>query len=375
MTPASNRFESLGARQRTALLLAVVLLAAILLAALAEGGLRLRQYLKHGSSSGGIEELYRYDEALDLRVPVAGFETERVRINSLGFRGPEIPQPKPAGTLRVAFVGASTTFCASLDQEDVWAGKVIERLAAHYPDQRFDYVNAGVPGYVAESSARNLAFRVAPLAPDIVIIYHATNDLSSNGRAAAKRAGWQGAHGEQQLSWLSQYSVLVYLLEKNLKVWTAQRRASDLARADAAKIEVPPAALAEPFEADLRALVAEAQAVADQVVLVTFSPRVRQEQSTEVRAEAAVTSLYYMPFMSLQGLIDGFAAYNEVIRKVGRDADVLVIGGEHEIPGTGEYYVDSVHFTARGGARMAARVADGLIGSGALDDALAKAAP
>ncbi len=111
----------------------------------------------------------------------------------------------------------------------------------------------------------------------------------------------------------------------------------------------------------------KAHEVTDHVVLVTFSTRFREEQTPGERAAGAVTSLYYMPFMTLQGLVDSFAAYNRIIREIGRETDTLVIDGEHDTPGTAKYFVDSVHFTDVGSERMAQRIADALISESIVD--------
>src|SRR5687768_16193849 len=95
-------------------LLIVVVIAAVALMLLgAEGATRLRQKLKYGSTAT-LEESYTVDPRINLRVPVANFNNGRISVNSLGFRGPEIAVPKPAGTLRLAFLGASTTWCAEV---------------------------------------------------------------------------------------------------------------------------------------------------------------------------------------------------------------------------------------------------------------------
>ena len=61
--------------------------------------------------------------------------------------------------------------------------------------------------------------------------------------------------------------------------------------------------------------------------------------------------------MSVDSLIDSYEWYNDVIRDVAAKAGVLLIGDEHRIPG------DSVHFTDKGGAVMAARVTAALLTS------------
>src|SRR5262245_33313269 len=93
------RLSMRGKRLAVALLTLIVLLAMLLAA---EIGVRVRQQLKYGSTSV-VEEYYTYDPKTDLRVPVANLARGRISINSLGFRGPEIPTAKPAGTVRLAF--------------------------------------------------------------------------------------------------------------------------------------------------------------------------------------------------------------------------------------------------------------------------------
>ncbi len=75
---------------------------------------------------------------------------------------------KPADTLRIAFVGASTTFSAEVSSNDMtWPHLVTEAIQGQYPDVSIDYVNAAVPGYTVKSSLINFRRRVAPLHPDI----------------------------------------------------------------------------------------------------------------------------------------------------------------------------------------------------------------
>ncbi len=84
---------------------------------LVEGAVRVRQYVWHGTFS---TTLFRssVDPVTGLEVPVAGETTGAIRINRLGFRGPEIEIPAPAGTIRIGFLGASTTFCAEASSNE-----------------------------------------------------------------------------------------------------------------------------------------------------------------------------------------------------------------------------------------------------------------
>jgi hypothetical protein len=67
-----------------------------------------------------------------------------------------------------------------------------------------------------------------------------------------------------------------------------------------------------------------------------------------------------MPYMTAQGLIEGFEAYNEVIRDVAARTESLLIEAAHEIPGNAEHFHDSVHFRDAGSDLLARIVVEGL---------------
>jgi lysophospholipase L1-like esterase len=328
-----------------------------------EGAVRLRQYFRYGAIGTGIETLYTYDETLKLRIPIAGFKNDRISIDSKGFRNPEIVTPKPAEVVRIAFLGGSTTFSANASgNEFTWAQLVVDQLRREYPKISFDYINAGIPGYTTATSKKNLRLRVAPQKPNLIIIYHATNDLTRFSRIAAKKEGIKFIPETGRMSWISKYSLLFYLIEKNYLLWDTQK----IIQKDGEKLTVPVDKLSEPFRESLLDLVKESQKNSDKVVLITFSVQIRAQQSDEEKLQSAVTSLYYMPYIKPEGLIRYFSAYNSVIREVAAETGAFLIESEDVIPGTAEYFKDSVHFTNKGNGRMAKRVSSALVKSGIL---------
>lgn len=350
-----------------ALGLVVAVLVALLLAA-AEGVVRARQWSRHGTASS-FDSLYRVDPSIGLRVLVPGAKVGRISINSLGFRGPEIESAKPLGRIRVAFLGASTTFCAEVSSNDaVWPQIAIQRLRERFPGADFDFVNGAVPGYTVESSLKNLRHRIAPLRPDLVVVYHATNDLSVEARQLAEKQGLAAPRSRHEPSWLARNSRLWELVEKNLSVMAAKQGAES----SAGRVVLDEATLGSDFRRRLSELVDEAGQDGRRVAVATFSARLRAEQSPEEKKQAAVSALVYMPHMSLDGLITGYARYNDAIRAVAREKGALLIGGEHTIPGDGVHFSDSVHFTDTGARLMAARVADALAADPALAELVAK---
>jgi lysophospholipase L1-like esterase len=307
---------------------------------------------------------FETDPASGLRVPKPGITRGRdhvIEVNSLGFRGPELQMPKPPGRVRLAFLGGSTTFCAEASSnEATWPALVTAGLAHEFPAHSFDYVNAGAAAFTTVQLMTDLTVRVVPTDPDIVVIYEATNDLSADTREEALR---QGLPGTERLgtSWMAQHSVAWELIEKNL------RAASPAADTGAPTLHYDAVVLAETYRAHLTALVQEAKRRARTVVLITFAHKQRAGQTPDVQRAAATTSLLWMPYMSLQGVLDGFDAYDRVIREVGAAEGVLLVEGEEQIPGDDEHFADSVHLTDAGCRLQADRVVAALLASPQLD--------
>lgn len=338
-------------------LFVVPLVLVLLLLLAAEGATRLRQWTKVGTA-GSFTSLYRTDDAIGLRVLNPGVRVGRISTNAAGFRGPEITQPKPAGTLRIAFLGASTTFCAEASGDEmVWPHLVVDELKKRYPGVAFDFVNGGVPGYTVASSRQNLRHKVAPLAPDVIVVYHATNDLSAEVNTLAAAAGLGRAH--QQPGWLERHSLLWELVAKNLRVMAAQRTPEP---GSTAKLQVDSASLGSNFRTELGALLRESSATGARVAVATFSTHLRAGQTADEQKRAAVSALVYMPSMTPQSLVAGYARYNTLIADAARTEAALLIGGENDIPGNPAHFVDSVHFNDEGSRVMAARVAAALAG-------------
>ena len=88
-----------------------------------------------------------------------------------------MPLEKAKDEIRIATIGASTTANLNLNYEDNWPGKLGALLQSEFPDKQVTVINAGIPGFNTAQSIGNLTLRVLRFSPDVVIIYHAYNDL------------------------------------------------------------------------------------------------------------------------------------------------------------------------------------------------------
>jgi hypothetical protein len=70
-----------------------------------------------------------------------------VRINSLGYRGEEMPAAPQPSTVRIACVGDSWTFGMPVGQDQTYPSRLAAWLHQGQPDTRYDIQNFGVLGY------------------------------------------------------------------------------------------------------------------------------------------------------------------------------------------------------------------------------------
>lgn len=354
--------------QKTSILRLLATYLVIILVSLAcvEGAVRLRQWWLYGSANT-LENSYRLDEKIGLRIPIAGYETRTTKINSLGFRGPEITLPKPKGTLRIAFIGGSTTYCAEASGNDkVWPHLVWQKIQSHYPNIPMDYVNAGIPGSTVPSSLKDLRLRVRPLQPDIFIIYHASNDMTLETRKLAQDQGLLGKPDATTLP--GQYSLFWFLVEKNLQLWNVQKRA----QAGIDRLHHLPSTFGDEFEKNLTELTLEAKSQGGFVALATLSQQLREDHDEGRNLNAASSSLYYMPYMTPKLLLKGFRSYNKTITKTAHATGSLLIANEDSIPGDPLHFNDSIHFTDAGNGVMSERVSHALLSSADFQEFLKK---
>lgn len=123
--------------------------------------------------------------------PPAGAEHPRYRFplnettpyglvtNQFGWRGPPIELRKPANTIRIAFVGASTTvndhsFPYSYPE---LAGFFLDTWAQRVFGVRVEMINAGREGITSTDIAAIVRDEVLPLEPDLIVYYEGSNQL------------------------------------------------------------------------------------------------------------------------------------------------------------------------------------------------------
>ena len=276
-----------------------------------------------------------------------------VKTNSLGLRGPKIPKTKPAGVIRVACLGGSTTFgFYPYQNRDTYPAQ-LEQLLRPATSRSVQVINAGVPIYTTADSLINLALRVVDYSPDVVIIYHGCNDAWAMLRAGFKSdySHYRKRFGPPELPWprrLLCRSMLYVVLANRLSQFTGHRRPTlmefvEQPGPDVAKL--PPEALPT-FRRNLISLIGLARAHGANVVLSTF---------IDFRDDRKLP------------MVRRIIQANEVIREVARTEAVTFVDNDRLFPRERDLHTDFCHFTNKGAALLAQNFADAIRQAGLLE--------
>ncbi len=117
-------------------------------------------------------------------------------VNKHGFIStPEIDHAKSPGTVRIVFLGGSSTACNELGDKETWPALATEKLRAALPDKKIEFINGALGGYTTFESYGRLWSRLRFFDPDLVVVYHGWNELYyfKNPSAAAR---WRVPRGD-----------------------------------------------------------------------------------------------------------------------------------------------------------------------------------
>jgi hypothetical protein len=346
--------RKIGWRRRV--FVAVISLAVSLL--LCEGALRVHAWVKYGSMGpDGVDDLMAVDREAGIRIPRPGYanasRNNSIRVNAHGFRGDEISVRKPPGTIRIACVGASTTFCiGATSNEAAWPHQLEERLRRKYPGRSWQVINAGVPGHRMKDCVINLRKRVLPFEPDLVIFYEANNQLANDTFLLARGRGLV-SHDSRYLSpttkYLAHHSMLFRLCHLSFRILTG-------GGGGAGKLNGLPEDLPARYVEGIAQMHDELRRRNIPLVLSAFFTKYRPDQERAVRIRNADVSFYYMPWASIDDLVSGMAAYNKALVRYAHEHGVPVAEEVTSIPADSTHFMDAVHLADAGCARFADRM-------------------
>lgn len=111
----------------------------------------------------------------------------RIRINSLGFRGPELPLEKATGTIRILCLGDSYMFGDYVNDDETFPAALERLMRRATGGPEIETVNAGVNGYTITDETDLAREKGMSLQPDLVIVGFVLNDLADLTRRVSSR--------------------------------------------------------------------------------------------------------------------------------------------------------------------------------------------
>ncbi len=297
-----------------------------------------------------------YDAAADTYRLVPGtYETDEgdvVRINDDGLRGPALAD-RDAIDLRVVAVGDSCTF-GSGGEMGPYPARLQQLLAPERtPGRRIEVVNAGVAGALTRDVVRRFDTVVAPLQPDVVLVYVGWNDLMKRS-PLTQRGGSLAARASAWLDdlWLVRGArKALYHHARRLGRGPATGEASRSGRFESF---VPGA-----FEARLDELLAAIRDAGAQPVVLTLATPLRLQMSPALVEDRGIFYPFFFGADRSGDLLDLVGAYNVTIERVAERHDAAIIdlaAAVRALPDASGYFWDTMHMSLRGQAWLASVV-------------------
>jgi lysophospholipase L1-like esterase len=298
-------------------------------------------------------------------------EEARIFVDQHGFLAKDqgLALEKSANEIRIATIGASTTANISLEFDDNWPGQLGFLVQQSLPAKTIRIINAAVPGFDTSQSIGNLALRVMPFKPDIVIIYHAYNDMKAVQANAEFRPDYLHIHHTPYgyhkkppffLRWLNQSMFYVRMRNSYRNLETIQSRNEMLMGKN--RLASIPAGAETTFGQHIQSLIGIARVGGAKIVLSSFAtlhdPALdytdeKNVKFTKLQGVELVSLMHFTPGLTIDGIFEGFNRDNSLLKRIAAQEKVGWVDNATLIPHKDEYFVDRVHFSKAGAAEMA----------------------
>jgi peptidoglycan/LPS O-acetylase OafA/YrhL len=279
------------------------------------------------------------------------FETI-IRINNLGFRGPDLPSAK-GDAFRIVALGESQTFGPTLrDGEKPWPEQLQDLFDRRASCGRpIEIVNAGAEAYTLEDNLERMRRDILPLKPDLILSTHGMNGLLALGLRREFETNEPGLR--PRASALVAGAVLT--IERAIYDW--RTRGAAKARTNPAPALSDNEAMKSRYAEAYRKLLALARDNGAEIVLSTSSMAVNEASPREVK------EFYGAVFKPIDDIISANAAHNRMVRLLSEGEGVPLIDMTKGLDGEwdDDLYLDIVHFTQAGNARAAELMFRGLL--------------
>lgn len=308
--------------------------------------------------------------------PTPNYKEGENRHNSLGYRGDEIVMPKPENCFRIVCLGGSTTYTGKVEDAGKSYPALLEKELVGRGLDKVEVINAGAPGWSSWESMINFELRVLDLEPDMIIIYHAVNDIhprivwppeayrgDNSGRRSAGTEVFMPSILEYstllrmvmiKAGWTISHSALMGTLDRPRDTFYGNlffEQLNEGVYPDGIFKEVSAKKMLEVnkpiyFRRNLENIIAVAKDKKIGVILATFAYSLQFNHLPRLRSKEFVHALDEM---------------NETIKAVAEEKQVSLFDFARVFPPNKKYYTDGRHVNLKGAVLKAKMFADYII--------------
>ncbi len=300
---------------------------------------------------------------------------QRWTMNSLGMRGPDASVAVPPNTIRVITAGASETFGQRESANREYPRQLEDSLRAEAlrgncgtPAPQFEVLNAAFAGMSMPTIEQDIRTRLSRLHPDVVVIYPspvqyvdddppvaAPRDTSHN--LASTPNGWMRPRVYARLR--DQFKLL--LPQRIQTMIRAGGLAAEVrSHPDSWRFQHVPRERLVQYEADLRTLIGSVRGIGAVPVIATHANIFMGQPVPD--KDLLVTWQKFYPRATGPVLIAFDSLARDVTLRVGLDSGVVTVDAARQLAtAPRDAFVDFVHFSDDGAARLATLLTGGVV--------------
>ncbi len=288
-----------------------------------------------------------------------------------------VPKEKSKGTVRILFLGGSTTQWGKLRDEDQYPTVVKELLDNRFPDTTIEVLNAGKEYYTTKHSLINYVTYCRRWKPDVVVIMHAINDVCRSftpGRFGMGKYDelWSHYYGPAIGAARPQPYEMVALngfFARTAKRWYYALRVKEVDYPLSRYLSLPT------YETHLSTLVELVKRDTPHVVLV-LQPSIFKDEMPidELRRlkfgkyfSMVRQDYFHQEYPTAQSLGRAMKEIHVITRRIADAQSTWLADAESLVEKNLKYFVDDVHYTPEGAKQVAASVADTIVQSGLIE--------
>lgn len=286
-----------------------------------------------------------------------------ISINSLGFRGDDLIQPKPDNAFRIWCMGGSTTFDIFANHNaQTWPTQVQSLLRTQFPNRRIDVLNAGVPGEDLLGSTQDFERLQPSIKADVVIIYHGPNDMRQITNNSTLKD--QRLKNNQTAPPLESNSTFKEILHRNqdfalirvfLRTFQSQRSIPDSWKNH--KLQSNDI---EELRFRLTDTIQKIRRLGAIPILATHALRA-QPTDTGTQAQKRVAETAWLLRMSPENALNAFDQYNAMVRELATKQGLPLADIRSVVGPESKNWGDATHFSPPGSTLAAQEVTNTLI--------------